>query len=131
MILFVCDRNASLSPMAEAIASHYAPHLNIQSAGERPSHVRVEVIRALAEQRIFSNGLTSKSIHAVDWEEVQEVVVLVPKIQSPRIPSKYTVQYWELPDPQWSPLEERMEAMRDLRDELMRRITRLLDQLEL
>ena len=116
--------------MAEAIASHCAPHLNIQSAGKSASHVRPEVNRSLAEEHIFSNGLTSKSIHAVDWDEVQEVVVLVPRIQGPRIPSKYKVHYWELPDPQWAPLEERMEAMRDLRDELMRRIVNLLKHLE-
>ena len=131
MILFVCDRNASLSPMAEAIAANYAPHLNIQSAGAQASHVRSEVVQVLTEERIFSNGLTSKSIHAVDWEDVKEVVVLVPKSQSPQIPSRYEVRYWGLPDPQWAPFEERMEAMRDLRDELIRRITALYSQMGL
>ena len=115
--------------MAEAIASHFAPQLNIQSAGAQASHVRVEVVRVLTEERIFSNGLISKSIHAVDWDEVLEVIVLVPRAQSPRIPSRYKVRYWELPDPQWAPFDERMDAMRDLRDELIRRITSLLQQL--
>ena len=131
MILFVCDRNASLSPMAEAIAAHLAPQLNIQSAGRIATHVRAGVGRVLQEDRIFSNGLVSKAIQSVDWDEVKLVVALVPEGDGPRVPSRYKCHRWSLPDPLWAPQEEREEAMRDLRDELKRRIEKLYKELEL
>ena len=129
MILFVCDRNASLSPMAEAIATHLAPHLNVQSAGRIATHVRAGVGRVLQEERIFSNGLVSKAIQSVDWDEVKLVVSLVPEEDGPRVPSRYKSRSWSLPDPLWAPQEERDEAMRDLRDELIRRVENLYKEL--
>ena len=124
MVVFVCDRNATLSPMAEAIARHIAPNIDFQSAGKVETRIHFKVHSILREKNIHSFALTSKTIWALDFEDVQYVISLVPLEHTPKIPSRYNIQYWTLPDPTWDPEEEQEDSFRALRDELERRISR-------
>ena len=129
MILFCCDNNSARSPMAEAICRHFEPDLAVQSAGAYSSHVRSDVKRVLAEIDVDASGLRSKDLFGVDFEWVEEVILLCSDFEAPVIPKRYSVRQWALPDPLCAPEEERRESYRALRDDLMVRISKLLNEL--
>ena len=122
MVVFVCDRNSTLSPMAEAMGRQIAPHIEFQSAGAMETHIHPKVHSVLQEKGLYRLNLTSKLIWAVDFDDVKYVISLVSAEQTPKIPSRYQVIYWMLPDPMWEPIEDQMNAFRDLQYELERRI---------
>jgi ArsR family transcriptional regulator, arsenate/arsenite/antimonite-responsive transcriptional repressor / arsenate reductase (thioredoxin) len=125
MLLFVCESNAARSPMAEAVFRHLAPEIPVQSAGRSTSHVRHEVKLALEESGIDGYGLRSKSMAGVDFDDVSLVVGLCLPSEAPGLPKGKELRWWSLPDPLCAPEDERMEAMRALRDELLRRLGEL------
>ena len=129
MLLFCCDNNAALSPMAEAICRHFEPDLTVQSAGAYSSHIRSDVKHVLAEIEVDAFGLRSKDIFGVDFDWVELVILLCSESEAPKIPKRLSVRHWALPDPQCSPQSERRESYRALRDDLMSRIPRLLSEL--
>lgn len=62
-MLFLCVGNSARSQMAEGIARAIAPDgVRISSAGSRPSAVRPQSVRALAEIGIEASGQRSKGI---------------------------------------------------------------------
>ena len=128
MVVFVCDRNSTLSPMAEAIGRHIAPHIEFQSAGVVETNIHFKVRSILKDSGIYTSALTSKTIWALDFESVQYVISLVPLADTPKLPSRYSIQYWVLPDPTWDPKEEQEDSFRALQEELERRITNFLRQ---
>ena len=130
MVLFFCESNAARSPMAEAIFRHLAPHIMVQSAGRRSSHIRGMVRRVLEEEGKDSFGLCSKDVFGVDMAEVQIAVGLCDHQHAPRIPSRIPTEWWFLPDPLCAPPAEQEEEFLALRDELMRRIPKLIASIE-
>ena len=128
MIVFVCDNNACHSIMAQAVFEYLKPNILVQSAGQYASFVRAEVRAVLDEEGIVSKGLHSKAIAAVDWDDVELVVVLCAEDIAPFTPSRIPKLHWWLPDPLGAPESERMEACRALRDELLRRIELLISE---
>jgi protein-tyrosine-phosphatase len=125
MIVFICDNNACHSPMAEAIFYHVYPNYAVQSAGRYASYVRNEVRQVLEEEGISSAGIHSKEAVAVFWDDVELVVQLCQDEDAPFSPTRIPIRKWFLPDPLSAPPEERLEACRALRDELLRRISLL------
>ena len=123
MIVFVCDRNSTLSPMAEAIGRHIAPNIEFQSAGTMQTSIHVRVHSTLRENKISGFALTSKTMWSLDFENVQYVISLVSPEDTPKIPSRYKIRYWILPDPTWDPMEEQEDSFRALYEELERRIS--------
>ena len=59
----------------------------------------------------------------LDFENVQHVISLVSPEDTPKIPSRYKIRYWMLPDPTWDPKEEQEDSFRALYEELERRIS--------
>jgi len=129
MVLFVCHSNAGLSPMAEAIFRYLEPQILVQSAGLRSTHVRPLVKRVLEEERIDAFGLFSKDLFGVDLSEVQFAVGLCLPHEAPRLPSRIQTRWWGIPDPLCAPPEEQLEDFRALRDELLRRIPKLVSEI--
>lgn len=129
-VLFVCDGNATRSPMAEAIGRHlgplYAPRAEFWSAGPHPTHVRPQVRQVLAESGIEPGGLRSKGIFEVPLDEVRLVVNLSRLAVLPALPNAQSRVEWPLPDPSSAPPEDTLEAYRATRDELLRRLPDLL-----
>ena len=126
MIVFVCDRNSTLSPMAEAIGRHLSPNIEFQSAGAMQTSIHVRVHSTLRENKIHAFALTSKTMWSLDFENVQYVISLVSPDDTPKIPSQYKIRYWMLPDPTWDPKEEQEDSFRALYEELERRISNFL-----
>jgi len=129
IVLFVCVANSARSQLAEAIARHLAPDHEFWSAGSRPSHVRPQVRTVCDEADIDASHLISKHIHQVPLDEVDLVVTLCAETECPALPIPARIEAWPLPDPAAAPDHELEEAFRATRDELLRRLPRLIQTL--
>ncbi|MFH1466606.1 MAG: arsenate reductase ArsC [Pseudomonadota bacterium] len=130
-VLFACVANSARSQLAEAIARHLAHGAHdFWSAGSQPSHVKPEVRAVLDEVGIHARGLRAKGFAALPWEEIHLVVSLCAEEVCPVLPGAQRRQAWPLPDPAAAPDDERLEAYRAARDELLRRIPQLLAALD-
>jgi arsenate reductase len=124
-VLFLCVANSARSQMAEGIARSLAPAgVTISSAGSRPSRVNPLAIRALDEIGLDIRGQRSKSVDDVPPEGVEAVVTLCAEEVCPVFLGKAHRVHWGLPDPAGagSTEEEGLQAFRDVRDELRRRL---------
>lgn len=129
-LLFACVANSARSQLAEAIGRHLAPAgFDVYSAGSRPANVKPEVRTVLDEVGIDSRGLRSKGFVAVDTEDIDVAVTLCQDEVCPVFPAATLKLHWPLPDPAAAPEDERLEAFRATRDELLRRIPLLLADL--
>ncbi|MEC8194306.1 MAG: arsenate reductase ArsC [Myxococcota bacterium] len=129
-ILFLCVANSARSQLAEAIARDLAPELDIWSAGSEPTHVRPQVRRVLNEAGFDDKGLRSKSLYEVEMDEIDVIVTLCRQEQCPILPGKKRHVHWPLPDPAAAPDDEKDEAFRATRDELIRRLPALIRDVE-
>ena len=125
-VLFVCVHNAGRSQMAAALLDHHAAgKVTVRSAGSTPSaEVNPAVVRALDEVGIdiskeFPKPLTTEAVEGADV-----VVTMGCGDACPVYPGKRYLD-WDLPDPSGKPLE----AIRPIRDEIDRRVRRLLSEL--
>jgi arsenate reductase len=126
-VLFVCIQNAGRSQMAEALfrsaagAAHEA-----RSAGSNPAtYVHPEVVEAMGELGIDISGHIPRRLEAADAEWADVVVTMGCGDACPVILGKRYID-WELDDPSGRPLEQ----VREIRDEIARRVEMLLPELE-
>jgi arsenate reductase len=125
-ILFLCVANSARSQMAEGIARSLAPaDVKISSAGSQPSQVNPLAIRALDELGIGIRGQHSKGVDTIDPRDVDVVVTLCAEEVCPVFLGTALRVHWGLPDPAraGSSEEERLQAFREVRDDLRRRLT--------
>jgi arsenate reductase len=125
-VLFLCVANSARSQMAEGIARALAPPgVKISSAGSQPSKVNPLAIRALDEIGIDIRGQSSKSVGDIPPDDVEAVVTLCAEEVCPVFLGEAHRIHWSLPDPAHagSSEEERLQAFRDVRDELRRRLS--------
>ena len=125
--LFVCLQNAGRSQMSEALFERAAAGRHQgRSAGTTPAaHVHPEVVAAMRELGIdlaerVPHGLTEDDAR---WADV--VVTMGCGDKCPYIPGRRYVD-WDLPDPAGRPIEE----VREIRDEIERRVTELVAELD-
>jgi arsenate reductase len=124
-VLFLCVANSARSQLAEGIARSLArPGTRISSAGSQPSQVNPLAIRALDELGIDTRGQRSKSVDGIDPAGVDVVVTLCAEEVCPVFLGKARRVHWGLPDPAHAgnTEEERLQAFREVRDELRRRL---------
>ncbi|MGC8927018.1 MAG: DF family (seleno)protein [Myxococcota bacterium] len=123
-ILFMCVHNSARSILAEAIARHLAPSgVEILSAGSNPSGVKEEAIAVLKELSIPIEGLYSKSVNDIDARGVNAVITLCAEEVCPVFLGKAIRLHWGLNDPSLVvDKNERIEAFRRTRDELIKRL---------
>ena len=124
-LLFLCVANSARSQMAEGIARSLAPAgVKVSSAGSKPSRVNPVAIRALDELGIDIRSQVSKSVDDISPDGVDAVVTLCAEEVCPVFLGKAHRLHWALPDPAGvgSTEEEQLQAFRDVRDELRRRL---------
>jgi arsenate reductase (thioredoxin) len=124
-VLFLCVANSARSQMAEGIARSLAPAgVTISSAGSKPSRVNPLAIRALDELGIDIRSQTSKSVDSISPEGIDAVITLCSEEVCPVFLGKAHRVHWGLPDPAGagSTEEEQLQAFRNVRDELRRRL---------
>ncbi|MFZ2624396.1 MAG: arsenate reductase ArsC [Propionibacterium sp.] len=124
-ILFVCVHNAGRSQMAAAIAEQLSARcVHVRSAGSQPiDEINPLAVQVLAERGIalttaYPKPLTDSLVKAADV-----VITMGCGDACPYFPGKI-YEDWDVTDPNGQPLD----VVRNVRDDLMRRVTDLLSR---
>jgi arsenate reductase len=122
-VLILCTGNSARSQMAEGLLKHITKNAyNINSAGTKPSIVRPEAIRALAEIGIDISNNRSKSADEFSGEEIDYVLTVCDnaKENCPYFPAKTKLIHHSFEDPAEVEGDEetRLNAFRQVRDEI-------------
>lgn len=128
----MCAQNAVRSPMAEALAKHFfGRSVYVQSAGIRKGEVDPFAFAVLDEIGIDAHRHKPRSIEELEeWEGLNFdlIVSLSPEAHHKAIELTRTVaadvEYWPTVDPTviQGSREQVLDAYRDVRDGLMKRI---------
>lgn len=130
-ILFLCVANSARSQMAEGLARSLAPAgVKVSSAGSSPTTVRPMAIAALREKGVDLSSHVAKRVDAIDAASVDVVVTLCSDEECPLFLGTALRIHWELPDPAgvMGTPDEQLEAYRQVRDELTRRLGELFSR---
>lgn len=128
-ILFVCVENAGRSQMAEAFANQYGQgKLIASSAGvmlaDRVNPVVVEVMR---EKGIDISGNRPKLLTTKMAAEVDKIITMGCSVEKfCPAPMLKNVVDWGLEDPKDKPIEK----VRQIRDEIEKRVMQLISELD-
>lgn len=125
-VLFVCTANGGRSVLAERLLrAHAGGRHEARSAGSRPgAAAHPQVVEALRELGIDATDHVPRLLdeEAIAWADV---VVATCDDACPVVPGKRYVA-WNLADPKHEPIER----VRELRDEIGRRVDELVAELE-
>jgi protein-tyrosine-phosphatase len=131
-VLFACGLNSVRSPMAAALFRHmFGRTTYVGSAGVRRGELDPFAVAAMDEIGLDiakHRPMTFEDLE--DWEGLNFdlIVTLAPEAHHKAIELTRTVaadvEYWPTPDPtiQEGNREQRLDAYREVRDQLMRRI---------
>ena len=122
-ILILCTGNSARSQMAEGLLKHItSSEYEINSAGTKPSIVRPEAIKALAEIGIDISKNRSKSVDEFANEEINYVLTVCDNANEncPYFPAKTKLIHHSFEDPAeiQGDEETRLNAFRKVRDEI-------------
>jgi arsenate reductase (thioredoxin) len=125
-VLFVCLHNAGRSQMSRALFERSADGRHqAESAGTTPAdRVHPEVVAAMDELGVDVAGERPKRLTREMAERADIVVTMGCGDECPYIPGKRYLD-WDLPDPKGRPIEE----VREVRDEIERRVRGLVEEL--
>lgn len=128
-VLFCCTRNSVRSPMAEGILKHlHGRSVFVQSVGARPAEIDPFVVAVMDEIGIDMSRHRAKSFEDLEDTSFDLIVSLSPEAQHKAVELTRTmaseVEFWNTMDPTVveGSRETRMDAYREVRDGLMRRI---------
>jgi arsenate reductase (thioredoxin) len=126
-VLFVCLHNAGRSQMSQALFERAAGGRHTaDSAGTEPGkRVHPQVVDGMREIGIDLSGRRPKKLTREQAEKADVVVTMGCGDQCPVIPGKRYVD-WELADPH----DMDVAQVRDLRDEIERRVEVLARELD-
>lgn len=121
-VLFLCVHNAGRSQMAAALLERVAgDSVTIYSAGSAPGEkLNPAVVAALAEIDIDISGNTPKKLTDDMVQDATVVITMGCGDACPIYPGKKYLD-WELTDPAGQPIE----VVREIRDDIERRVTEL------
>jgi arsenate reductase (thioredoxin) len=125
--LFVCLHNAGRSQMSEALFTRAAEGRHeARSAGTEPAErVHPEVVETMGELGVDVARRTPRRLTREDAEWADVVVTMGCGDKCPYIPGKRYLD-WDLPDP----TGQTLEAVRETRHEIERRVTELVAELD-
>jgi len=125
-VLFVCVHNAGRSQMAAALLHHHAAgRVDVRSAGSAPADEINPVVRAAMAELGVDLGDARPQILTADAVQTSDVVVTMGCGDAcPVFPGK-RYEDWGVDDPAGQPIER----VREIRDEIRRRVERLLESL--
>ena len=126
-VLFVCQHNGGRSQISQSLFERVADGRHTAlSAGTTPAqHVHPEVIEVMRELRIDLAGRRPQLLTRELAEQADVVVTMGCGDSCPYIPGKRYID-WDLPDPKGRPVSE----VRDIRDDIARRVTALAAALD-
>jgi arsenate reductase (thioredoxin) len=125
-VLFVCLQNAGRSQISQALFDRAAEGRHeSRSAGTEPAeHVHPEVVEAMREIGVDVSDRVPRQLSRADAEWADVVVTMGCGDKCPFIPGKRYLD-WELDDP----AGRRLGEVRELRDEIDRRVVALVAEL--
>ena len=128
-VLFVCSTNSVRSPIAEALMRHFHGHrLYVKSAGVRAREIDGFAIAVMAEKGLDISEHKPLLFSEMDDANFDVVVTLTPEAHHQALELTRTlaveVEYWPTFDPTVADQgrEAQLQAYRDVRDQLERRI---------
>jgi protein-tyrosine-phosphatase len=128
-VLFACTMNAVRSPMAEAILKHlHGRHVYVDSAGVRKGDLDPFAVAVMDEVGIDLSRHKPKRFADLEDSSFDLVISLSPEAQHKAVEMTRAmaceVEFWNTFDPTVieGSREVRLDAYRQVRDELMRRI---------
>ena len=131
-VLFACGLNAVRSPMAAALFRHLFGHVSyVASAGVRTGETDPFAVAVMDELGLDISKHRPMTFEELDdWEGLNFdlIVTLSPEAHHKALELTRTiaadVEYWPTPDPTdvEGSREQRLDAYREVRDELMARI---------
>jgi arsenate reductase (thioredoxin) len=126
-LLFVCLHNAGRSQMSQALFERAAGGRHTAaSAGTDPGdRLHPEVVEVMLEERIDLSRRRPRKLERQDAEAADIVVTMGCGDECPYVPGTRYLD-WDLPDPKDRPVDE----VRETRDEIKRRVSGLLSELE-
>ena len=100
-ILFLCEDNACLSQIAEAVARYLSPpKTRIFSAGIKPSTIPTQVYKVMEELGIKLSGQSAKGLDAVPMNEIDLIVSFGnADKRCGALPGKARIERWVIPNP--------------------------------
>jgi arsenate reductase len=128
-VLFVCLHNAGRSQISQALFERAAggrhTAASAGSVADPDGRVHPEVVAVMRELGVDLAGRRPQRLTTELAEGADVVVTMGCGDTCPYIPGKRYVD-WELPDPKGQPVE----AVRELREEIARRVDGLIAELE-
>jgi protein-tyrosine phosphatase len=128
-VLFACTMNAVRSPMAEAILKHlHGRHIYVDSVGVRRGELDPFAVAVMDEIGIDLTRHKPKTFENLEDTSFDVVISLSPEAQHKAVEmtrvTACDVEFWNTFDPTVveGSREVRLDAYRQVRDELMRRI---------
>ena len=101
-VLILCTGNSARSQMAEGLLKHITQNeYEVHSAGTKPSIVRPEAIKAMAEIGIDISNNRSKSVDEFAGQEIEYVLTVCDNAREncPYFPAKTKVIHHSFEDP--------------------------------
>lgn len=131
-VLILCTGNSARSQMAEGLLKHIGGDtFVVESAGTKPTIVRPEAIRALAEVGIDISGNRSKSVDEFGGREFDYVITVCDNAREncPYFPAKTRLIHRSFDDPATVEGDEetRLAAFRRVRDEIAAYLRQLIE----
>ncbi len=128
-VLFACTLNAIRSPMAEALLKHFhGSRIYVQSVGVRTSVVDTFAIAVMDEMGIDISRHRRRSFDDLEDDSFDLIISLSPEAQHRAVEMTRhmacEVEFWNTFDPSVveGSREVRLDAYREVRDSLTRRI---------
>jgi len=122
-VIFACAENKKRSQLAEAIFNHLSHNAYAISGGTFPSKsVDPMTIQVLHEIGINTGHIKPKSLKDEDLDDADLIISFGCLIAT--LFPKEKFQEWKIKDPQT------IEEFRDTRDEITRRVRKLLSEIE-
>ena len=125
-ILFLCEDNASLSQMAEAVAKHLdPPKVKIFSAGIKPTTIPSQVYKVMEESGVSLEGQSCKEMNEVPLNEIDLVISFEgADKRCSSLPNRTKVENWSIPTLGLSNISSpaSLTKYRHQRDEINRRV---------
>ena len=128
-LLFACNQNSLRSPMAEGILKHlHGRRIFIDSVGVRAGELDGFAVEVMEEIGITIARHRAKSFDDLEDESFDMIITLSPEAQHKAVEMTRTmaceVVFWNTFDPSIveGNREARLDAYRQVRDQLMKRI---------
>ncbi len=129
-VLFVCVGNSARSQMAKGFYNTLAKFTRAESAGTEPAErVSRRAIQVMREVGIDISGEKPKLLTQEMVAEARRIITMgcLTRESCPVFLLKSNkVEDWKLPDPK----DKEIEEFRKIRDEIERRVKRLIEEME-